>query len=67
MYVTPEQIQATTKANMEALLSLATNQFAAFEKFASQLRPAVLGQLIRSNILVREIGRRLNGFALNHC
>src|SRR5689334_25308767 len=35
MYVTPEQIQATTKANMEAMLSLATNQFAAFEKFAS--------------------------------
>ena len=31
MYVTPEQIQATTKANMDAILSLATNQFAAFE------------------------------------
>ena len=35
MYVTPEQIQATTKANMDAILSLATSQFAAFEKFAS--------------------------------
>ena len=34
MYVTPEQIQASTKANVEAILSLATSQFAAFEKFA---------------------------------
>ena len=35
MYVTPEQIQATNKANLEALLSLASTQFAAIEKFAS--------------------------------
>jgi len=35
MYVTPEQIQATTKANVEAILSLASTQFAAIEKFAS--------------------------------
>ncbi|MEK6245538.1 MAG: phasin family protein [Pseudomonadota bacterium] len=35
MYVTPEQIQAATKANMEAILSLVTSQFAAIEKFAS--------------------------------
>ena len=35
MYVTPEQIQATTKANVEAMLSLASSQFAAIEKFAS--------------------------------
>ena len=35
MYVTPEQIQATNKANMEAILSLASTQFAAIEKFAS--------------------------------
>ena len=35
MYVTPEQIQATTKANVDAMLSLATSQFAALEKFAS--------------------------------
>lgn len=35
MYVTPEQIQAATKANVEAMLSLATSQFAAIEKFAS--------------------------------
>ena len=35
MYVTPEQIQATTKANVEAILSLATSQFAAIEKFAT--------------------------------
>jgi len=35
MYVTPEQIQATNKANVEAMLNLATTQFAALEKFAS--------------------------------
>ena len=35
MYVTPEQIQATTKANLETILSLASTQFAAIEKFAS--------------------------------
>lgn len=35
MYVTPEQIQAAGKANVEAMLSLASSQFAAFEKFAS--------------------------------
>lgn len=35
MYVTPEQIQATNKANVEAILSLAATQFAAFEKFAT--------------------------------
>ena len=35
MNVTPEQIQATTKANVDAFLSLATSQFAAIEKFAS--------------------------------
>ncbi len=35
MYVTPEQIQAAGKANVEAILSLASSQFAAFEKFAS--------------------------------
>lgn len=35
MYVTPEQIQAANKANVEAMLSLATTQFAAIEKFAS--------------------------------
>ena len=35
MYVTPEQIQAANKANVEAVLSLAATQFAAFEKFAN--------------------------------
>jgi phasin family protein len=35
MYVTPEQIQATTKANVDAILSLATSQFTAIEKFAT--------------------------------
>jgi len=35
MYVTPEQIQAANKANVEAVLSLAASQFAVFEKFAN--------------------------------
>lgn len=35
MYVTPEQFQAANKANIEAALSLATTQYAAFEKFAN--------------------------------
>ena len=35
MYVTPEQIQAANKANIEAMLALASTQFAAIEKFAS--------------------------------
>jgi len=41
MYVTPEQIQASAKANVEALLSLATSQFAALEKFAGLNTSAV--------------------------
>ncbi len=35
MYVTPEQIQAATKANVEALLAVANAQFSAFEKLAN--------------------------------
>src|SRR5262249_15462146 len=35
MYVTPEQIQAAQKANVEALLAVANAQFAAFEKLAN--------------------------------
>jgi len=35
MYVTPEQIQATGKANVETMLSLAAMQFAAMEKLAT--------------------------------
>jgi phasin family protein len=35
MYVTPEQIQAASKANVETVLSVANAQFAAFEKLAS--------------------------------
>jgi phasin family protein len=35
MYVTPEQIQATSKANVESLLAVANAQFAAFEKLAN--------------------------------
>jgi phasin family protein len=34
MYVTPEQIQAAGKANVEAMLSFATAQFGAAEKLA---------------------------------
>ena len=35
MYVTPEQIAAANKANIESVLNLATNQFAAFERLAN--------------------------------
>jgi len=35
MYVTPEQVQAANKANVEAVLSLAATQFAAIEKLAN--------------------------------
>ena len=35
MYVTPEQIQAAGKANVEAMLSVAAMQFAAIEKLAA--------------------------------
>lgn len=34
MYVTPDQIQAAAKANVEAVLTAATTQFAAVEKLA---------------------------------
>ena len=35
MYVTPEQIQAANKANVETILAVANAQFAAIEKLAS--------------------------------
>src|SRR5207244_13558428 len=35
MYVTPEQIQAAQKGNVETLLAVANAQFAAFEKLAN--------------------------------
>ncbi len=35
MYVTPEQVQAANKANVDAILALASSQYAAFEKFAN--------------------------------
>ncbi|MGH8688077.1 MAG: phasin family protein [Burkholderiales bacterium] len=35
MYVTPEQIQAAGKTNVETMLSLAATQFAAIEKLAT--------------------------------
>jgi phasin family protein len=41
MYVTPEQIQAAQKANVEALLAVANAQFSAFEKLANISASAV--------------------------
>ena len=41
MYVTPEQIQAGNKANVEAILSVAATQFAALEKLANLNATAV--------------------------
>jgi len=35
MYVTPEQIQAANRANVESILAIANAQFAAFEKLAT--------------------------------
>ena len=35
MYVTPEQIQAAQKANVEAVLAVASSQFSTMEKLAS--------------------------------
>jgi len=35
MYVTPEQIQAANKANVDSILAFASSQYAAFEKFAN--------------------------------
>ena len=35
MYVTPEQIAATNKAGVEALLGLANSQYAAFERWST--------------------------------
>lgn len=41
MYVTPEQIQAANKANIDAFLALATSQFAAVEKVMNLSASAV--------------------------
>src|SRR5438045_7884836 len=41
MYVTPEQIQAANKANVESFLAVANAQFAAFEKLANIQATAV--------------------------
>ena len=35
MYVTPEQVQAANKTNVDTILALAASQYAAFEKFAN--------------------------------
>jgi phasin family protein len=41
MYVTPEQIQAAAKTNVETFLAVANTQFAALEKFAGIQASAV--------------------------
>lgn len=41
MYVTPEQIATANKTGVEAILNLATNQFAAFERLANLNAEAV--------------------------
>ncbi|HEX6319900.1 MAG TPA: phasin family protein, partial [Burkholderiales bacterium] len=41
MYVTPEQIQAANKSNVETFLAVANAQFAAFEKLANIQATAV--------------------------
>lgn len=41
MYVTPEQIQAAQKANVETILAVANAQFSAFEKLANLSAGAV--------------------------
>lgn len=41
MYVTPEQIAASNKANVDAVLTVAAAQFAAFEKLANLQAAAV--------------------------
>jgi len=41
MYVTPEQIQAAQKANVETLLAVASTQFSAIEKLANLNATAV--------------------------
>ncbi len=41
MYVTPEQIQAASKTNVESFLAVANAQFAAFEKLTSIQASAV--------------------------
>ena len=43
MYVTPEQIQSTSKANVDALLSIVSAQFSAFEKLAALSSSALKG------------------------
>ena len=43
MYVTPEQIQAANKANVETLLAVANSQFAALEKLATIQAGAIKG------------------------
>jgi phasin family protein len=43
MYVTPEQIQAANKSNVETFLAVANAQFAAFEKLANIQASVVKG------------------------
>ena len=49
MYVTPEQITAATKSNVESVLSIAAAQFAAVEKLAG-LQAATFKSLFEDSI-----------------
>ena len=72
MYVTPEQIQAANKANVEAFLAVANAQFAALEKLAtlnaSAVRTAFEDSLANTRALlgakdVQEVVSLQNAFA----
>lgn len=73
MYLTPEQTQASTKANLDAILSLATSQFAALERLASLNANTVKGVFDQSIASARalagakdvqELVQLQSGFAL---
>ena len=51
MYVTPEQIQAAGKANVETMLSLAATQFAAIEKLATLIGRVTQPSKVSARIL----------------
>src|SRR4026207_278862 len=72
MYVTPEQIQAASKANVESLLPVANAQFAALEKLAniqaSAMKSAFEDSIANTRALlgakdVQEFGSLQNPFA----
>ena len=68
MYVTPEQIQAVSKADSEAVLAVATAQFAAFEKLASLNASATATRPRGSwpRVLTVRVGGEGHGYAACH-